>query len=100
MATGRAVVAYDIPGIREVVGDGAAAVLVKPGDVDALHTEVARLCRDPAARRAVSTAGLARIRECFDARVASERIARLLHAVVDPPSSHAGPALAAATRSR
>jgi len=87
MATGRAVVAYDIPGIREIVGKGVAAVLVKSGDIDALHTEVARLCQDPAARRAVSTAGLARIRECFDARVATERIARLLRAVVHPPSS-------------
>jgi glycosyltransferase involved in cell wall biosynthesis len=82
MATGRAVVAYDIPGIQEVVGAGAAAVLVKAGDRDALHAAVVRLCHDPAEREAASAAALARVRAAFDARAAAERIARLLHAVV------------------
>jgi glycosyltransferase involved in cell wall biosynthesis len=100
MATCRPVVAYDIEGIREVVGDGAAAVLVKSGDIDAFHSAVVRLCQDPASRHAVSTAGLARVRACFDARVAAERIAGLLHAVVHPPASHAPPHLVTATRSR
>lgn len=100
MATGRAVVAYDIPGIREVVGEGAGAVLVESGVVDALHSAVVRLCQDPDARQAVSNAGLARVRACFDARVAAGRIARLLHAVVHPAPSHPSPPLVAATRSR
>ncbi|HXQ20149.1 MAG TPA: glycosyltransferase family 4 protein [Candidatus Acidoferrales bacterium] len=82
MATRRAVVAYDIAGIREVVGDGAAAVLVKLGDIEALHAAVVRLYQDPTAREALSDAGLARVRACFDARVAAGRIAGLLHTVV------------------
>ena len=88
MATRRAVVAYDIPGVGEVIGDGTAAVLVKAGDTDALHAAVVRLCRDRAARDAVSSAALARVRTCFDARVSAARIAELLRAVVQPASSH------------
>lgn len=80
MATRRAVVAYDIPGVREVVGDDPVALLAPPGDVDALHAAVLRLQRNPAAREALSAAALARVRTYFDARVAAARIARLLHA--------------------
>ena len=41
MAVGRAVVASDIPGVREVVA-GDAGLLVPPGDADALARAVAR----------------------------------------------------------
>ncbi len=38
---GRPVVASNLPEIREIVADGASAVLVPPGDVDALADTIA-----------------------------------------------------------
>lgn len=56
MAHGRAVVASDLPALREVVG--AAGLLVPPGDVDAAATALASVVTDPARRRDLGEAGL------------------------------------------
>jgi glycosyltransferase involved in cell wall biosynthesis len=75
MASGHACVAYDIPVVREVLGDGG--VLVPLGDAAALVEQVGRLVGDPAA--VVERATLARAQvERFswdEARQAIERIA-------------------------
>ncbi|MBN1202265.1 MAG: glycosyltransferase [Anaerolineae bacterium] len=46
MAAGCAVLASDLPGTAEVVRDGDSALLVPPGDVDALAAALGRLCAD------------------------------------------------------
>jgi glycosyltransferase involved in cell wall biosynthesis len=43
MAAGRAIVASDLPSIREVLEDGANALLVPPGDAVALAAAISRL---------------------------------------------------------
>ncbi len=43
MAAGRPLVASDIPGYREVAGDGSVGLLVPPGDAGALHAALSRL---------------------------------------------------------
>jgi glycosyltransferase involved in cell wall biosynthesis len=48
LAAGRAIVASDLPSIREVVHDGVEALLVTPGDPDALAKGIQRLLDDPA----------------------------------------------------
>lgn len=48
MAAGCPVVASDLPSIAEVVADGETALLVPPGDVDALAAALRRLQTDPA----------------------------------------------------
>lgn len=48
LAAGRAIVASDLPSIREVVHDGVDALLVTPGDPDALARGIARVLDDPA----------------------------------------------------
>lgn len=50
MAAGRAVIAADAGGPREVVTHGVDGLLVSPGDVDALAAAILRLARDPAER--------------------------------------------------
>lgn len=80
MAMGCAVVTSDISGTREVVGD--AAVLVAPGDVQALLAAVANLCDHAGTREALGAAALSRVQTRFDARDAARRIAGHLHAVV------------------
>jgi glycosyltransferase involved in cell wall biosynthesis len=61
MAAGRAIVASDLPSIREVLHDGVDALLVAPGDAAALAEAIRRLVAEPAlaeqlARRAAEAA--------------------------------------------
>ena len=47
MAAGRAIVASDLPALREVLHHETNAILVPPGDPAALAVAIARLARDP-----------------------------------------------------
>ena len=48
LAAGRAIVASDLPSIREVVHDGVEALLVPPGDAEALAGAIRRVLADEA----------------------------------------------------
>ena len=58
LAAGLAIVAADIPGVRDVTGS-EAAVLIPPGDAPALAREVAVLAADHAARERLGSAARA-----------------------------------------
>lgn len=58
LAAGLAIVAADIPGVRDVTGS-EAAVLIPPGDAPALAREVAVLATDHAARERLGSAARA-----------------------------------------
>ena len=47
MAAGRPIVSSDLPSIREILSDGANALLVPPGDANALAAAIERLLADP-----------------------------------------------------
>jgi glycosyltransferase involved in cell wall biosynthesis len=47
MAAGRAIVASDLPSIREILHNGVDALLVEPGDANALAGAVRRLLAEP-----------------------------------------------------
>ncbi len=80
MACATAVVASRLPGVRDVVGEGAGAagLLVPPGDVPALAGALARLVDDPGARRAFAASGLTQVRERYSSTVERERLARIV----------------------
>ena len=59
MAAGRPVVTADTPAVREVLEDGRGALLVPPGDPDALAAALARLAADPALRARLGAAARA-----------------------------------------
>jgi phosphatidyl-myo-inositol alpha-mannosyltransferase len=63
MASGRAVVASDIPGYRSVVQPGVNGVVSPPGDVPALADAIAALVEDPERRAALALRGRARALE-------------------------------------
>ena len=56
MAAGRPVVTADTPAVREVLEDGRTALLVPPGDADALAAALARLAGDAALRERLGAA--------------------------------------------
>ncbi|RPH48167.1 MAG: glycosyltransferase [Planctomycetota bacterium] len=60
MAAGKPVVAARSGGTPEVVVDGVTGLLVPPQDIDALQAALRTLAADPAKRRAMGAAGLAR----------------------------------------
>ena len=60
MASGRAVIASDIPGYRSVVQPGENAVVVPPDNVPALASAIVELTQDPARRERLGRIG----REC------------------------------------
>jgi glycosyltransferase involved in cell wall biosynthesis len=66
MAAGLPIVAARATAVEELLGDGACAVLVPPGDETALAAALARLLGDAAERQRLSEAGRRRV-ERYDA---------------------------------
>jgi glycosyltransferase involved in cell wall biosynthesis len=77
MALGCVVLASDLPGIRAVLGDPPAGVLVEPGDPAALAAALQELLDDDERRERLRAAGRERV-GAFDAR---EKIRRLYEAL-------------------
>jgi glycosyltransferase involved in cell wall biosynthesis len=65
---GVACIATRLPGIAELILDGRSGRLVPPGDPPALAASLAGLIRDPARRRQLGAAGMARVAREFDMR--------------------------------
>src|SRR5436309_15546556 len=65
MACSRPIVATRAGGIPEIVEDGVTGVLVPPRDHRAMADAIVRLLNDPALRRQMGGAGLARVRARF-----------------------------------
>ncbi|MES2317537.1 MAG: glycosyltransferase family 4 protein [Pseudomonadota bacterium] len=65
MALGKSVVASDVGGMREQFVHGHNGLLYRPGDVDALAAELARL-RDPALRARLERSALRTVRNRFN----------------------------------
>ena len=70
-----ACVATGVSGVPELVVDGASGVLVAENDARALAAALESLARDPARRRALGEAGLARVRGEFALEANLERLA-------------------------
>ncbi len=78
MAAGTPVVASDLPGYRRVARDGVEALLVPPGDVDALAAALARVLADGALAETLSIGGSARADDYSMDKVASAYLDRYL----------------------
>ena len=59
MAMGKAVLASDVGGHRELIQDGRTGILFRPGDAGALADALARMIEDPALRRGLEESGRA-----------------------------------------
>lgn len=78
MAAGKAVVASDLPGIRDALGPNAAGVLVPPGDSNRFAEILLMLLRDKEKRDALGEANRARIRAEFSVQRMAERYLKLI----------------------
>jgi glycosyltransferase involved in cell wall biosynthesis len=74
MACGTPCVAYDVPAVREVLGDGEAGVLVPPRDVPALAAAIDRVLAESTQRERLIVAGRRRVAEQYTAGRFAERI--------------------------
>ena len=69
-AVGRAVIATDIPGCREIVRHGQNGLLIPPGDVFALASAIGELLKDPERRARMGRRG----REIVEAEFSEQRV--------------------------
>jgi glycosyltransferase involved in cell wall biosynthesis len=80
LAAGLAVIAADIPGVRDVTGT-AAALLVDAGDADGLAAAVARLASDGALRSELGLNGQALVAEAHTWQHRARRVLDIAQAV-------------------
>jgi glycosyltransferase involved in cell wall biosynthesis len=78
MACGCAVVSTSVGGIPELLGDGAAGVVVAPGDVAQLADVLEQLVQDPERRGELGRAARARCEERYDAARQTLRLVELI----------------------
>ncbi|MCO1658245.1 glycosyltransferase [Pseudonocardia humida] len=88
MASARPVVAFDVGGVRQSLGEGAdaAGAVVTPGDVESLAKELAARLIDPATAQAEGRRGRARAVERFDRRATTGRVADLVTELAAGPT--------------
>lgn len=83
MAAGAAVVAYDTGSVREIVEPGVSAVLVPPGEPEALATALLAVHDDPDARRRMVDTASRTACARFNARLVTRQVEAIYQDVVD-----------------
>jgi glycosyltransferase involved in cell wall biosynthesis len=77
MARGLPVVAFDVPGVRDLVQHGATGLLAPDGDCGALAAALARLDRDRELAQTLGAAARARVEREFALEEQLDRLCRL-----------------------
>ncbi|MDR2668887.1 MAG: glycosyltransferase family 4 protein [Desulfovibrio sp.] len=80
LSVGRAVIAADAPGSREVAVDGLTGFLVPPGDAQTLADAAVRLIRDPDLAARMGRAGRTLMETDYDARVTADYLLDVIEA--------------------
>jgi glycosyltransferase involved in cell wall biosynthesis len=87
-ASGRCVVATDVPGAREILGDSERGAIVPNGDGDRLVAAVVRRLADPELAASEGNALGAWAREQLDRRRTFDRIAAIVEELVSARPVH------------
>ena len=82
-ACGRALIASDVPGSRELVIHGQNGLLFPVDDVTALANAMARLAADPQLRARYAMAARSRVVNEFAASIIGRQILALYHSILD-----------------
>ncbi len=83
-ACGRAIVASDIPGCREIVQDGVNGVLISPGNPVSLAEALGKLVTDPGQRGRMGLAGRRLVEEKFTVDMVNEATLAVYQSVLGP----------------
>jgi glycosyltransferase involved in cell wall biosynthesis len=86
MAMKKPVVAYDVAGTAEAVGQDGAGILVSLGDVDALAAAL-QTCADQTRRSEMGEAGRRRVLQNFDLRSMLQQITGIYHEILSEHGS-------------
>lgn len=93
MAAGLACVAYDIPPNREVLEDGSAGLLVRPGDGSDVIRALLRLACEPGLAAAWGRRARSRAESVYDVRRIAPQVAALCGSLTTTPmAAESGPA--------
>jgi glycosyltransferase involved in cell wall biosynthesis len=90
MAHGLAILATPVGAHLEAVTDGVSALLVPPGDLDALEAALVRLIDEPVLRARLGRAARARYLEAFAIEAYARRLAELYARALGKPPPGAG----------
>lgn len=74
MSMGKAIVATDVDGTREVIRNNDNGLLIETGNVDALAKALVRVCRDKALRAIISENARKTVQKDFNAEVMTRKI--------------------------
>lgn len=83
-AAGKPAVAYNIRGVRDVIGNGETGFLIRPRDVDGLCTAVSRLLDDMELRHQMGRAAQKKVLEKFTTERSLSAIMSVINEVVGP----------------
>ena len=82
MACGTPVVAFDVGGLRDVIGDSDGGILVPGRDVELLADSIESMVQDDTKRREMSERAADRVRRLFSLpRHTHECVSRYEHAI-------------------
>jgi len=87
MAMGLPVVTTPVAGIPDMVEEGRNGFLVPPGDYAGLAERIVRLAHDPALRRSMGEANVAKVRQEYHPALFAKRIADVYRKLLDEPSA-------------
>lgn len=90
MGCGCAVVASDLPAVRDVIRPGETGFLVPPGDAEALAARIASMVREPEATLALGARGTAHALGHFDWKVTAERFVSVYRQLIELSGLGAG----------
>lgn len=85
MASGKAVIASRLPGVRTVVEEGRTGLLVEPANVQELAAALSRVAADPAERVRMGEAGRAVAEKQYALSGLPERIAPVIRGIMYAP---------------
>jgi glycosyltransferase involved in cell wall biosynthesis len=92
---GKAVVATDVGGTGEIIGDGRGGLLVKPRDIEGLREALARLAADPGLRATLGAGARAEASGRFAWDASARSFLALARALRRAPGADAGQIVAA-----
>lgn len=87
MAVGVPVVAYDIPGVDQLIEDGVTGLLVPHGDVCALVEACNKLLVDPELKATLTANARTRVEEVYSARRMADEYLELFQQLMSPRNS-------------